>query len=125
MPPNAHALVSLALPLALLGVCGCTTADLASAPPRTEEDCTVSAVAYCDAGAPSGPAAEGCTATADHPSAVVRSLPRTGSYPVGCVASVLDKGKVDSCGVSATCRCVGPDGGSDAGAAWACDPTRR
>jgi len=91
----------------------CSTADLKPAPVRPTEECTVTSVAYCDAGPPGS---AGCAAATEAESAVVRGLPRDVVYPVGCLASALER-EQNECGVNASCRCVEA---GDASVAWSC-----
>ena len=88
--------------------------------PRCEKE----PIAFCDAMAPD-PA--NCTGDPASKSPVVQGLLTDASYPVGCVANLIApiQGGGD-CRVTATCRCVPFDAGSEAGPgpanAWSCFP---
>lgn len=88
-------------------------------------ECMKKPIPFCDAMALG---AGGCTGDPTAKSPVVRELPTNVSYPLGCVANVIEPIAGNDCRVAATCRCVAvaPDAGEDAGEAprpgWSCFP---
>jgi hypothetical protein len=113
--------------LLLLGglLVACNDAELVQRPDAGQVNaCVARAVTFCDAMAPS---AGGCVADVNDPRA--KLLPNDASYPLGCLATVLD-GHQDvsgTCIVSESCRCDGPDAGDDGGGTppplhWSCSP---